>query len=37
MYKISILIKNKKINSLLKSDKKETIDENEIDYISSHI
>jgi len=38
MYKKYILIKNKRINSLLKSDKKkETIDENRIDYTSSHI
>jgi len=32
-----ILIKNKRINSLFKSDKKETNGENKIDSTSSHI
>jgi len=31
------LIKNKRINSSFKSDKKETINENNIDSTSSHI
>jgi len=37
IYKESRLIKNKRINSFFKSDKKETIDENKIDHTSSHI
>ena len=37
IYKEGILIKNKRINSFFKSDKKESIDENKINPTSSHI
>jgi len=37
IYNEGILIKNKRINLFVKSDKKETIDENKIDSTSSHI
>jgi len=37
IYKRSILIKNKRINSSFKNDKKETINENNIDSTSSHV
>ena len=37
IYNECILIKNKRINSFVKSDKKETIDKNKINLTSLHI
>ena len=37
IYKEGILIKNKRINSFFKSNKKESIDENKLDLTFSHI